>query len=152
MMDKVNRALAKFMLLQATGRIWILMRFTVSPPASVMQGIPTSRITNIPELATKKAKKTLRLQNTEDLCCVYDKDRLSRCQIWAAIMIKIAIENPDGTLQVQCLCTVGLVEFWKLDKIQQIFILIPNMNQHMEPSVLLVGHLCPSSFEWRRSN
>ena len=78
------------------------------------------------------------LQDTEDCVGFYDKDWMSGCQIWAAIMIKIAIENPDGTLQVQCLCTVGLVEFWKLDKIQQIFILIPNMIQNQVSFLLVI--------------
>ena len=37
------------------------------------------------------------LQDTEDCVGFYDKDWMSGCQIWAAIMIKIAIVNPDGT-------------------------------------------------------
>ena len=37
------------------------------------------------------------LQDAEDCVGFYDKDWMSGCQIWAAIMIKIAIVNPDGT-------------------------------------------------------
>ena len=41
--------------------------------------------------------KNILLQDTEDCVGFYDKDWMSGCQIWAAIMIKIAIVNPDGT-------------------------------------------------------
>ena len=101
---------------------------------------------NVPELVTKKGaciedKDTLSAEHWGSVLRLW-QGRLSRCQIWAAIMIKIAIENPDGTLQVQCLCAVGLVEFWNLDKIQEIFILIPNMIQNTEQQVSFLLVIC----------